>query len=314
MRSHWKPIFALLLITPFLTELLSGSLPASVFFRPQVFLFLATVGYGFPILLLREFAVRRQIGLAGLFVLGIVYGIFNEGIIAKTFYLAANVPVHNFNGYGNTGGIAVPWAITISIWHALHSLLYPVVAIYYFFPAHRGTPWLNRREIFLLAFPTAVLGMLIFFNHNKDREAGHPAHFILMVLTGEFLVWLSARLPAAPALGDDGRPQIPAIFLGNLGFLALVFVPVLLAGAKVPVLIFCGYHAALVVVIFRLLARWSVLPISTVLFFAVGDDTLLSLFGIGSAIGHGNIQKLVTSIVFLVIFVWLFARIRRSAG
>ena len=77
MRAHWKPTVALLLAAPFLTELLSGNLPASVFFRPQVYPFLATVGYGFPILLLREFAVRRQLGLASLFLLGLVYGIFN---------------------------------------------------------------------------------------------------------------------------------------------------------------------------------------------------------------------------------------------
>lgn len=72
MRAHWKPVLALLLLPPFVTELLTGSLPASKFFQPPVFLFLATVGYGFPVLLLREFAVRRQPGVAGLFLLGIV--------------------------------------------------------------------------------------------------------------------------------------------------------------------------------------------------------------------------------------------------
>src|ERR1017187_695484 len=178
VRSHWKPIVALLLVTPFLTELLSGSLPAPKFFQPQLFLFLATVGYGFPILLLRELAVRLQRGILGLLALGFVYGIFNEGIIAKTFYLATNVPVKNFDGYGYVGGIAIPWAITISIWHALHSFLYPIVAIYHFFPNHRETPWLNRREIVWLAVPTVVIGTLIFSHHGQDREAGRFAHFI----------------------------------------------------------------------------------------------------------------------------------------
>src|SRR5208283_1563569 len=137
MRSHWKPIVALLLLTPFLTELLSGSQPAAKFFQPQVLLFLATVGYGIPVLLLREFAVRHRLGILGLLALGFVYGVFNEGIIAKTFYLATNVPVNNFDGYGCVYGIAIPWAVTISTWHARHALLYPIVAIYYFFPDHR---------------------------------------------------------------------------------------------------------------------------------------------------------------------------------
>ena len=133
MRAHWKPVLSLLLLAPFLTELLSGNLPASQFFQPQVYVFLATVGYGFPILLLREFAVRRRLGLAGLFMLGLVYGIFNEGILARTFYLASNVPIKTFDGYGYVFGVAIPWAITISIWHALHSFVYPIVAVSYFF-------------------------------------------------------------------------------------------------------------------------------------------------------------------------------------
>ena len=178
MRSHWKPIVALLFITPFLTELLTGSLPASAFFRPQVFLFLATIGYGFPILLLREFAVRRQLGIFGLLALGFVYGIYNEGILAKTFYLATNVPLNNFDGYGYNYGIAIPWAINISTWHALHSLLYPIVAIYYFFPAHRESPWLNWKGIICLAVPTVVVATLIFFNRSEIRQhffGGHVA-------------------------------------------------------------------------------------------------------------------------------------------
>ena len=55
----------LLLGTPVLTELLCNNLPPSVFFNPVVFLFLATVGYGFPVLLFWGFAIRKQMGLIG---------------------------------------------------------------------------------------------------------------------------------------------------------------------------------------------------------------------------------------------------------
>lgn len=221
MRSHWKPIVALLLLTPFLTELLSGNLSATVFFRPQVFLMLATVAYGFPVLLLREFAVRHRLGIFGLLTLGFVYGIFNEGIIAKTFYLATNVPINNFDGYGYAGGIAIPWAVTISIWHALHALLYPIVAVYYLFPQHRESPWLNWQGTVGLAIPTVLIGTLIFFSHGPDRPAGLLAHFILMVVMSGWLLWIATQLPASPALGGSGSFQRAALFWGGLGFLTL---------------------------------------------------------------------------------------------
>lgn len=314
MRSHWKPIVALLLITPFLTELLSGNLPAPVFFRPQVFLLLATVSYGFPILLLREFAVRRRLGLPGLLALGFVYGIFNEGILAKTFYLATNVPLNVFDGYGYTGGIAIPWAVTISTWHALHSMLYPVVAVYYFFPSHRESPWLNWKEIILLAMPTVVMGALIFFSQNPDRPPGHLAHFVLMVFTSGLLVWTATKLSSSPALDGSGIFRMPACFWGSLGFLALVFVPVLLAAMKIPTPVFYGYYVLLLALASRARGRQAWLPITTVLLFAMGDDSLLALFGVAGGIGQMNIEKLVTNAIFLVVFAWLFIRLRKSTG
>lgn len=313
VRAHWKPILALLLLTPFLTELLSGSLPAQAFFRPQVILFLSTVGYGFPVLLLREFAVRRQLGVAGLFILGIVYGIFNEGIIAKTFYLATRIPIQNFDDYGYVGGISVPWAVMISLWHALHSVVYPIVAIGYFFPRHRDSPWLNRWEIASLAMPTTVMGALIFFNRGQERAAGQPVHFILMLIAGALLVGLAAKLPIASRLGAERKLRVPAIFLGGLTFLAFVLGPILLAAAKIPVVVFCGYEALLVSLIFRQLGQCVELPVNTVLLFAIGDDLLLALFGVVGALGKGDIQNLLTEACFVILFGFLIARLRRLA-
>ena len=100
--------------------------------------------------------------------------IFNQGILAKTFYLAKNVPIPTFDGCGYVGGIAIPWAITISLRHALHSLLHPIFAIYYFFPSHHESPWLNRKGITALTIPTVLFGVLLFFGQQKDRQAGQP--------------------------------------------------------------------------------------------------------------------------------------------
>ena len=310
VRAHWKPIVALLAATPFLTELLSGNLPASVFFRPQVFLLLATIGYGFPVLLLREFAVRRQLGLVGLFLLGLVYGIYNEGILAKTFYLAANVPVKTFDEYGYAFGIAVPWAITISIWHALHSFVYPVVALSYFFPEHRQSPWLNRTAIVLLALPVAVVGLLTFFNPSRDRPAGNPVHFLLMITLSSLLLWRATKLKPRPSISASDRLRAPAFFLGASAFLALVLVPILLAGAKVPLPAFYGYCILIVGCILLVLCRQIALSMNNVLLFAIGDDTFLALFGLAGAVGAGSIQRVITNACFILVFTWLVILLR----
>ena len=104
------------------------------------------------------------------------------------------MPIKNFDGYGYAFGMAIPWAITISIWHALHAFLYPLVAISFFFPYHRQSPWLNRWTILLLAIPTVLIGTLMFFHPQANRTAGQPVHFILMLFV-------------SPENGPSGNPE-----------------------------------------------------------------------------------------------------------
>jgi hypothetical protein len=314
MRSHWKPVIAVLLTAPFLTELLSGNLPFSAFFQPQNYLFLATVGYGFPIVLLREFAVRRHLGLAGLFLLGLAYGIFNEGILAKTFYLSANVPIGTFSGYGFTFGMEIPWAITISIWHALHSFIYPVVAISYFFPKDRETPWLTARAISCLAVPTAAIGAVVFLLPTKDHPAGNHGLLILMLALMGLLLWLAARLGARAALGGPHKLRSRAFFLGALAFFLLLLVPILLTFVKVPLWFFYGYNLLLVSLILYLICHRRCLAINEVLLFAVGDDAAMAAFGLATTIAAGDFQRIASNTSFLLLFGWVVLWLRKSAA
>src|SRR5215510_2761979 len=114
-----KAVFTLMLLSPVLAELLTASIPIVQFLSPGTFIFLLTLGYGIPVLLIRELAVRWQITSAGIFILGIAYGILNEGFWAKTFLLDSDLPLPGFGHYGYILGISFPWAVTISFWHAL---------------------------------------------------------------------------------------------------------------------------------------------------------------------------------------------------
>ncbi len=121
-RKYWKQVLSLMILSPLLAEVLSSNVSLGAFLNPPNLFLLITLGYGIPVLIIRELAVRRQLGLQGLLLLGVAYGIYNEGFIAKTFLLACNVPLEQFNGYGMLLGIGVPWAILISSWHALFSV------------------------------------------------------------------------------------------------------------------------------------------------------------------------------------------------
>jgi hypothetical protein len=120
-RKHWKQILSLIILSPLLAEVLSSNMSLAGFLNPVNFLRLVTLGCGIPVLVTRELAVRKRLGIPGVLLLGAVCGIYNEGI--KTFLLTHDVALAQFNGYGMLFGIGVPWALMISLWHALFSVL-----------------------------------------------------------------------------------------------------------------------------------------------------------------------------------------------
>src|SRR5438105_4167151 len=121
LPRYWKQIIVLLLITPLLTELLTNNIPAPQFFRLKLFFILTTLVYG-PVLLLRELAVRWKLGFTGYIILGLVYGIYNEGLMSETFF-RSELPNPSFNNYGTIWGINFPWAAIIIIFHAFYAFL-----------------------------------------------------------------------------------------------------------------------------------------------------------------------------------------------
>src|SRR5689334_20634057 len=99
MKRVSKPALTLMAIAPVLTELLSGNIPPQQFFFPPLYLAFVLL-YGLPTLVAREIAVRRTLGWGGIFILGLAYGILNEGIASKTLLMAQNVPMPSFDSYG----------------------------------------------------------------------------------------------------------------------------------------------------------------------------------------------------------------------
>ena len=312
MRTSLKPILALLLITPFLTELLSNNMPPQAFFNPVAFLFLATAAYGFPVLLLREIACHNRMGISGLLCLGLVYGIINEGIIAKTFFLAEGVPVRMFDNYGYVAGITVPWAITITVWHSIHALLCPMLVTYYLFPAQRNQRWLTRSGTWWIAVPTIALNIFIFFNHTKNRAAGQFSHFVLMLVCMGFLIWLAIKSPRSGQLTAGVHFRLKPLAYGAASFLILCLIPILLAKEKVDLWLFYGYFAIVFTLIAGWLAQQPTIPMMTCLLFTVGNNLATLFWAMPKALGRAGILQLVTDALLVAAFALLLARIWKN--
>jgi hypothetical protein len=315
--KYLKPVLTLVVITPFLTELLTTNVSLTTILRPRVFFLLATVGYGFAVLALRELAIRMRSGVVGLVLLGLIYGIYNEGFIAKTFLLRHGVPINTFDGYGLYGGIEIGWAIAITTWHAFFAFLFPIVIVYSLYPGERYEPWLGRVAVAVLAAITLIISALSFLGKNERGIVGTPGQYaVLMLVAG--LLYALARRYCGVAKIVEGTPQsgrLRSLLPAALGFateLAIILVPALLAAMKIPIVLYCGYFLLLAGLALCVVSIKGDFALNRLLTFVFGGQIAVALFALAAACKHHSAESVFSSSVFVTGFACLLLRqIRR---
>ena len=134
--------------------------------------------YGFPALLLREWAIRCNVSLSGLLVAGFGYGLYNEGLVAKTIFLNHKVPWNLFNGRIGWGSVNWGWLLVICTYHALFSIVTPILLTEKLRPHTARQTWLSRRSILALSGAT----ILISTGYHSNKPITSPMGFYLLWL------------------------------------------------------------------------------------------------------------------------------------
>lgn len=303
MLMQWKPLLALLFLSAFLTEVLSGNITFSAFFTPGIFLFLITIGYGFPILILREISVRASLPMISVFVLGFMYGLYNEAFLAKTVFHPGHSPIATFARYGLFDAIRVPWALLISVWHALFAVVYPVALVHWLFPKKAAVPWVRPSVLVPLGLVCFALGGVLYFKSTGTVPvAGSLRHLLLLLLGWALLAGVAAGLARvkkpAPALPPSKwRPPRQ----GVLFFLMLFFVPVLLAGAAVPVFVFFLYFSWALWFSLRKLRGYSLAQPMDLVRAGFGSQWATAVFLFLLALFNRDVERTITGAAFLFV-------------
>ena len=141
------PVWTLLFLAPLIGEVLFGATPLSRL--PAVLL---QVGlYGGAAVLIRELVVRRNRRQWWLVVLGLAYGMFEEGLVLQSLFNAHFRGLDVLGSYGRAAGVNWIWAMFIVPYHAVFSIAIPIVFTELLFPAWRGKPWLGKRGLWSVA-------------------------------------------------------------------------------------------------------------------------------------------------------------------
>jgi len=191
-RRTIPPALVLFLLAPAIGELLSGSAPPVEFFRPLSLLVLTAL-YGGGALLARELALRWDKRWPTILLLGVAYGILEEGLMVKSFFDPAWMDLGVLGVYGRWAGVNWVWAVLLTIYHAVFSISLPILLVELMYPGRRDERWLSRRgmlSIALLLAADVVFGFTLLTPYRPPL-----APYALTVLLTIALVVLARELP-----------------------------------------------------------------------------------------------------------------------
>jgi len=290
-RLYIQPILALIILSPFLTEVFTGSTPILTFISPITFILFITVGYGFPVLIIREIYIRKKLSFFGLFLLGLAYGLLNEGLYSRTLFHPFEVPIISFATYGLIENIRVPFMLFICSFHALYAVIYPVFITHYLFPRQAEKPWLSLKTTWILGISTigfAILGF--FYNQFNSTFSDIPGaffgridHFIIVLILASllFLIAFSFKKENLLVCTFTHYPSKKKLLVwGMVLFITFVFIPTVLGNMQISLIIFFSYYGILFGWILHKNKILSHLTLSSGALFSLMGEIMLALFGV----------------------------------
>src|SRR5271170_7456926 len=199
LRTH--PILCLAILTPGIPEYLSSSsalltvVTNPLFFPIQLAI---NVGqYTAGALLIREAVIRWHKGWGTIFLLGLAYGVTEEGLGDNTLFNSTHGTDGVLGSFGRFAGVNWVWATAVLAFHLIYSIGLPILLLGLALPQTRGRSLLGRQGI-VVAFASLIaatsIEMVIVWGTDRFW-LGWPLLIGCLVVIS-VLVILAYRIPA----------------------------------------------------------------------------------------------------------------------
>ena len=218
MNARSKATLFLLFFSPINAELLTASSPPIEFFFPTTFIFL-TLFYGTGVLIVHEAATEWKKGWPTIMVLGLAYGVIEEGLVTMSFFNSNWPDIAYLGTYGHFYGVNWVWCVGLSIFHSVWSISVPILVTRMIFPSVAGQRLLQRRSIFaaLVIFP--IISLLLTFSIANETGFVAPApQYICAIAISIALILFARRMPLRLFSPSNDRSSESVLRSGLSGF------------------------------------------------------------------------------------------------
>ncbi|MGA8114090.1 MAG: hypothetical protein WCA46_10555, partial [Actinocatenispora sp.] len=252
MWRRISPALVLVLLAPFIGEVLLGNTHS-----PIGYLFELPM-YGGGALLVREVTRRTGRGWPTILLLGVAYGLVEEGLGDLTLWSPKWMGMRLLD-YGHLG-IGWPWWMHVLTLHAVFSIGVSVAVTEALFARRGSGPWLGRVGLTV----TVVLFVLGTAGVNQAGLWGYTLRWwqvgVTVALTAVFVVaaFLVPRRRGAATDTAAVPGVLPVALLGLVPASVFLLVYRLTPGTlDVPAVVPIAVHVVLMAVVVALVGRWS---------------------------------------------------------
>ena len=220
-RYRRRAALLLVVLAPLVAELTWGSTRASQIGG----LLLFWPGYGAGALLIRELARRSGRGQPTILLLGVAYGLIEEGLTLQS--LTSRTIYPDMTGLApQAGGVNPAYTLMVLVYHAVFSIGIPVALAEITHPRARHTPWLRTPGLAVTA-AIALLGFGLFRLVPLTADPHYLQPWPDDLIIGALVVVLGvvALRVLPPVRSRDAQPAAavpPALTVGLLAFGATV--------------------------------------------------------------------------------------------
>jgi hypothetical protein len=178
MTRRIAPALVLVFLAPFVGEVLLGNTPV----RLILSYLLVLPMYGFGALFIREVSRRSGRGWPTILILGVAYGVAEEGLADMSLFNPNFLGQHLLS-YGNLFGVGWPWWFFVLTLHAVWSIGVSIALAEALFARSGEYPWLGRKGL-VISGVVFVLGLvLVHFVGGQGYQLSAGQLALSLVLT-----------------------------------------------------------------------------------------------------------------------------------
>lgn len=200
--TQFGPLIVLAIAATLMAEFFTGSTPLSRAYE----LGSELIMYGSGVIVIRETVRRLRLGWASILLLGMAYGLTEEGLVLQSIFNPHFIGLDT--SFGRMAGTNWVWAEFITGLHCFWSITGSIIVAELIFFKKKQEAWLSKTGLWItgLIFAAICIAMHRLFIRLFHFTAGSLQLVALAVVVAA-VIFLALRQPPAPAAVGGARPQ-----------------------------------------------------------------------------------------------------------